>query len=65
MQIYESKEENEQDYKYTNLKGEKGDCNFATFEIIEGRLKMNKPDDLSQINFSLNNNGHLEMEVSV
>lgn len=59
------KKENEQDYEYTNLKGEKGDCNFATFEIIEGRLKMNKPDNLSQINFSLNNNGHLEMEVSV
>ena len=59
------KRENEQNYTYTDLKGEKGDCYFATFEIIDGRLKMNKPDELSQINFSLNTNGHLEMEVSV
>lgn len=59
------KREDEESYQYTDLKGEKGDCYFATFEIIEGRLKMNKPDELSQINFRLNNNGHLEMEVSV
>lgn len=59
------KREDEQDYEYVDLKGEKGDCNFATFEIIDGRLKMNKPDNLSQIDFRLNINGHLEMEVMV
>ena len=59
------KTDEEQEYEYVDLKGEKGDCNFATFEIIDGHLKMNKPDDLSQIDFRLGSNGHLEMEVSV
>lgn len=59
------KREDEQEYEYVNLKGEKGDCYFATFEIIDGRLKMNKPDSLSQINFMLSDRGHLEMEVMV
>lgn len=59
------KREDEQNYEYVDLKGEKGDCYFATFEIINGRLKMNKPDELSQIDFRLNNIGHLEMEVMV
>jgi hypothetical protein len=56
------KREDESDYNYVNLKG---DCYFATFEIINGRLKMNKPDELSQIDFRLNSIGHLEMEVMV
>ena len=47
------------------IRGEKGDCNFATFEIIDARLKMSKPDSLSQIDFKLNDRGHLEMEMSV
>lgn len=59
------KREDEQEYEYVDLKGEKGDCYFATFEIIEGHLKMNKPDELSQLDFSLNSNGHLELEVSI
>ena len=59
------KTDNQSEYQYTDLKGDKGDCNFATFEIIDGRLKMNKPESLSQINFRLNASGHLEMEVSV
>lgn len=59
------KRENEIEYEYTDLKGEKGDCYFATFEIIDARLKMNKPDNLSQIDFRLSPEGHLEMEVSV
>ena len=59
------KREDEQNYEYVDLKGEKGDCYFATFEIVNGRLKMNKPDELSQIDFRLNNIGHLEMEVMV
>lgn len=45
--------------------GKDGDCNFATFEIIDARLKMNKPDSLSQIDFKLNDRGHLEMEMSI
>ncbi len=59
------KREDEENYEYVDLKGEKGDCYFATFEIINGRLKMNKPDSLNQIDFRLNNGGHLEMEVMV
>ena len=59
------KREDEQEYEYVDLKGETGDCYFATFEIIDGHLKMNKPEELSQIDFSLNSNGHLEMEVSI
>lgn len=59
------KREDEAEYEYVDLKGEKGDCYFATFEIINGRLKMNKPDNLSQIDFRLSNRGHLEMEVMV
>lgn len=59
------KREDDQNYEYVDLKGEKGDCYFATFEIINGRLKMNKPDNLSQIDFNLDNRGHLVMEVMV
>lgn len=59
------KREDEAEYEYVDLKGEKGDCYFATFEIINGRLKMNKPNNLSQIDFRLSDRGHLEMEVMV
>jgi hypothetical protein len=55
----------ESEYNYVDLKGEKGDCYFATFEIVNGRLKMNKPENLDQIDFRLSPNGHLEMEVSI
>ena len=48
-----------------NIKGPKGDCNFATFEIdIEtGNLVMNKTDDLS-LNFEINNIGELEVIIN-
>lgn len=60
------KRDDEQDYEYVDLKGEKGDCDFATFEIQNGHLIMNKPDDLTQVDFSINpNTGHLEVEVMV
>jgi len=60
------KREDEQNYDYADLKGERGDCYFATFSIVEGHLIMNKPEELSQINFRLNpNNGHLEVEVGI
>lgn len=60
------KREDEQNYEYVNLKGEIGDCYFATFEIQDGHLKMSKPEEITQLDFSLNtSNGHLEMEVMV
>ena len=36
-----------------SLKGEKGDCNFATFDIEDGDLIMNKDDDMN-IDFVIN-----------
>ena len=45
--------------------GEKGDCYFATFSIVDGHLIMNKPDTLNQISFKLNDNGHLLAEVGI
>lgn len=50
------------DFSFTIPKGEKGDCSFATFDIIDGDLIMNKPDTLTDINFSLIN-GFLEVEI--
>ena len=48
------KREDEQQYEYTNLKGEKGDCEFATFDIDfdTGELLMNKTSNML-IDFSL------------
>lgn len=43
-------------------KGEKGDCNFATFTIDNGYLIMNKTDDIL-LDFSLNANGELEVII--
>lgn len=43
-------------------KGEKGDCNFATFSIENGNLVMNKTDDLL-LNFGLNERGELEVLI--
>ena len=59
------KREDESEYEYTDLKGEKGDCYFATFEIEDGKLLMNKPDDMTQIDFRIDNGGHLLVEVTV
>lgn len=36
-----------------SIKGEKGDCNFATFDIEDGDLIMNKDDDMN-IDFVIN-----------
>lgn len=43
-------------------KGEKGNCNFATFSIENGNLVMNKTDDLL-LNFGLNERGELEVLI--
>lgn len=43
-------------------KGEKGDCNFATFTIENGCLIMNKTDDIL-LEFNLNANGELEVII--
>lgn len=43
-------------------KGEKGDCNFATFSIENGCLIMNKTDDIL-LDFNLNANGELEVII--
>lgn len=59
------KREDESEYEYTDLKGEKGDCYFATFEIEDGKLLMSKPDDMTQIDFRIDNGGHLLVEVTV
>ncbi len=59
------KREDEENYEYVDLKGEKGDCNFATFSIVDGHLIMNKPEDMSQIDFRLDNRGHLVLEVGI
>ena len=57
------KKENETDYEYVELKGETGDCNFATFEINNNmELVMNKTDDML-LDFRLNNNMELEVII--
>lgn len=43
-------------------KGDKGDCNFATFEIENGYLIMNKTEDML-LDFNLNKNGELEVII--
>lgn len=55
----------EQEYleSLKGLQGEKGGCNFATFEVENGSLIMNKDDDMENINFSLKN-GNLEVEIN-
>lgn len=44
-------------------KGDTGDCNFATFEVdlTDGELYLNKPEELTDIDFEINNNGELEV----
>lgn len=43
-------------------KGEKGDCNFATFEIEDGALIMNTTEDML-LDFNLNDKGELEVII--
>lgn len=60
--------DNPETVNITGPQGSKGDCNFATFDIdIEtGNLVMTKPDDMSQIDFGLNEKtGNLEVIVNV
>ena len=54
------------DFAFHNIKGEPGDCNFATFDIDEnGHLiatwTQNPAEDIV---FSLNNNGHIEVTIA-
>ena len=51
----------EQDF-LESIKGEKGDCNFATFDIEDGDLIMNKDDDMN-IDFVINQ-GNLEVIIN-
>jgi len=51
------------DFSFQNLKGETGDCNFATFEIVNGELLAYWTLDDSEIVFSINNNGYLEVTI--
>lgn len=49
--------------KEVNVKGEKGDCNFATFEVNRDmELVMNKTEDML-LDFNLNENGELEVII--
>ena len=43
-------------------KGDKGDCNFATFDIEDGALIMNTTEDML-LEFNLNGNGELEVII--
>ena len=43
-------------------KGDKGDCNFATFEIEDGALFMNTTEDML-LEFDINDNGELEVII--
>lgn len=47
------------------LKGEVGNVNFATFEVnpTTGQLVMNRPEELTEVMFSVNSNGELEVEI--
>lgn len=49
--------------KSENVKGEKGDCYFATFDIENGNLIMNKDENLENIDFNLVN-GTLEVVIN-
>lgn len=44
------------------FKGEKGDCNFAVFDIEEGELVMYKTEDML-LDFRLNDEGELEVLI--
>lgn len=50
---------------FSHMKGEKGDCNFATFEIdpSAGELFVNYTKTNDEIEFSLSN-GYLEVEIA-
>lgn len=57
------KREDEQQYEYVNLKGEKGDCNFATFEVSDTmELVMNKTEDML-LEFILSEDGYLSVVI--
>lgn len=60
------KREDEENYQYVDLrgeKGEKGDCNFATFEVNSNmELVMNKTEDML-LDFSLSEDGILSVII--
>lgn len=60
------KREDEENYQYVDLrgeKGEKGDCNFATFEVnADMELVMNKTEDML-LDFSLSEDGILSVVI--
>lgn len=60
------KREDEALFDYTDLKGETGDFNFATFEIDfeTGELVANKTENLELINFALNEQGYMEVIIN-
>ena len=47
---------------YDGEKGDKGDCNFATFDIVNGDLIMNTIEDML-ITFELDDLGHLVVVI--
>ena len=50
--------------EFKGEKGDKGDCNFATFEINleSGELEMNKTEDLL-LYFDINSDGYMEVII--
>ena len=60
------KREDEENYQYVDLrgeKGEKGDCNFATFKVNSNmELVMNKTEDML-LDFSLSEDGILSVII--
>ena len=60
------KREDEQSYEFVDLKGEKGekgDCNFATFEVSDTmELVMNKTEDML-LEFILSEDGYLSVAI--
>ena len=57
------KREDDSEYEYVNLKGEKGDCNFATFEVNDSmELVMNKTEDML-LEFILSEDGYLSVII--
>lgn len=54
------KREDQENYDYTDLKGDIGDSYFSTFGIEEdGNLYMYRPEELTQIGFEVDNDGYL------
>lgn len=60
------KRENEEEYTYTDLKGESGEANFVLFGIESGNLYMYKPEELTtDISFEVDSDGYLLEIMSI